>query len=111
MINIVFLLLIFFLMTATLKPPSPFAVDPPESRSILAAEANPTLYLAADGRTVYAGAEGDAAFEAIAAGLAALDGPLVVRADRALPAQAMAAVLGRLGRIGVPEIRLVVGVN
>ena len=43
MINIVFLLLIFFLMTATIAPPAPFAVTPPAAERAGETGAGPVL--------------------------------------------------------------------
>jgi biopolymer transport protein ExbD len=107
MINIVFLLLIFFLLTVAVRPASPFAVSPPESAASALAEAEATLFVAADGRLAFADARGEAVFEAIRE--AGLERPLPVRADRDLPGPALGRVLSRLGAEGIAEVRLVVG--
>ena len=50
MINVVFLLLIFFLMTATIAPPAPFEVELPAAEAEPGAAETPrTLHLRADG--------------------------------------------------------------
>lgn len=103
MINVVFLLLVFFLMVATLAPPEPLAVDPPAAPAPPGARGGATLHVAADGRLAFAGAEGEAALAAAAAAA----GPLDLRADRALPAAALARLLARLAALGRAEVRLV----
>ncbi len=107
MINVVFLLLIFFLMTAEIAPPAPFDVTPPQAGAETGAEAGAVLHLSADGRVAFGGAEGPAAWEALAARDAGA-GPLTVRADAGLPAAELAALLRRLGEIGVGGIELAV---
>jgi len=104
MINVVFLLLIFFLMTAEIAPPPPFELALPEAESEGATGAEATLTLAA-GRVNYGGAEGPAAWAALAS-----DAPrrLVVRADATMPAAELAAALSRLAALGVAETELAV---
>ncbi|MCC6303843.1 MAG: biopolymer transporter ExbD [Rhodobacteraceae bacterium] len=106
MINVVFLLLVFFLMVATLAPPEPFAVAPPAAAGAPngARAGGATLHVAADGRLAFEGAEGEAALAAAAAAA----GPLELRADRALAAAALARLLARLAGRGREEVRLVV---
>lgn len=116
MINVVFLLLVFFLIAAKLAPPEPFAVALPEA----AAEAGPggefTLFLAATGQAGFAEARGDAALAALAearrevcAGLDCATQPprLLLRADAAAPAAALAALLPQLSATGFAEVTLV----
>ncbi len=110
MINVVFLLLVFFLLTPTLAERAPLPVDLPESRIPPAEIGDDALYVAADGRIAWREARGEAVYDAIAAavaeeGLARLD----LRADRALPGPTAAAIVARLGAAGVSEIALVVG--
>ena len=105
MINVVFLLLIFFLMTASLSPPPPIDVTPPAARSEPADPRPGTLYIAADGTLVFAGATGPAALAAVAS--APRDGALPVLADAALPAAELARLLPRLAEAGVTDLRLV----
>ncbi len=107
MINVVFLLLIFFLMTAQIAPSDPFEITPPEAMGE-EAEAQPdTLYLAADGQMAFEEARGEDVFTALSA--RAADMPLTIRADAALPASAVAALLPRLTRLGITDIQLVTG--
>jgi len=108
MINIVFLLLIFFLMTATIAPPEPLDLTPPDSAATDAAEHGDTVFVGADGRMLFAGASGPAVFEAIAA-RAADAPPLLIRADRGVPASRIAGILAELGARGIGSVQLLVG--
>ena len=114
MINVVFLLLIFFLMTATIAPPAPFEVEPPQAEAEPASTETPaTLHLAADGRMAFGEARGEAALDAAAASLGASLGtgqgaPLALRADAGMEAAALARVLSRLGERGVTRADIVV---
>ena len=107
MINIVFLLLVFFLMTATIAPPDPLAVRPPVARAAASGDASaPTLHVGADGALAFEGVRGDAV-------LAALSGlpegsVLRVHADAGLDGAAFARLLARLGAAGLGEVAVVV---
>ncbi len=107
MVNIVFLLLIFFLLTATVRPESPFEVEPPRSLASDRAEAETTLFLAADGRIAFAGLRGEAVYPAVAEAVAA-GGALTVRADGRAEAAVLARVLARLGAAGLDTVDLAV---
>ena len=109
MINVVFLLLVFFLMTATIAPPEPFEVTPPESRADAPAEIDRPLFVGADGQLAWGGAEGDAAILALAAAELGWSGgpPLVIRADREVPGAEIARLLARLAEFGIANIQLV----
>lgn len=102
MINVVFLLLIFFLMTATIAPPDPFATVPPEAAPADPADRGATLYIGPTGALAFAEARGDTAIAAVPT-----DVPLVVRADATLAATDLARILARLAETGVTEVRLV----
>lgn len=107
MINVVFLLLIFFLMTSRLAEPEPFEVTPPDAALESEPEAEPVLFIRADGRLHYGGHEGDAALTALAA--ASADAPKVqLRADAQLEASALARILRRLAEAGLSHAELVV---
>lgn len=109
MINVVFLLLIFFLMTATIRPPAPAEVTPPET--VLGAERVPAretaLWLDAAGGLYWGSLAGDAVLEALAAEGA--PERVTIHADRDVEAAALARLLTRLAAAGVGETRLVVG--
>jgi biopolymer transport protein ExbD len=103
LINIVFLLLVFFLLTATIAPPEPLPVTPPEAAGAEAALEAVVLHVGADGSLALGAARDDAALARIAA-----DPPpaLTVRADAALDGAAFADLLARLQAAGVGTVRL-----
>jgi len=122
MINVVFLLLVFFLIAAKLAPPEPFAVTPPEASAQDETAGDFTLYLGADGQLGFDGAQSaDAAtdagiFDALTA--ARLDycaradctvqpPRLMLRADAAAPVARLAALLPALGTAGFAQVDLV----
>ena len=103
MINVAFLLLIFFLLMARLAPPDPLDVAPPLAAGE-AGERYAVLFVDAEGRLAFEASRGDAA---LAAAAAATDGaPLVIRADAALDAAEFAHLLARLSKAGVTDLRL-----
>lgn len=102
MINVVFLLLIFFLMSATLSPPEPFPITPPTAEGAQADPAPGTLYISATGDLAFDGALDEAVWPLIGAH----SGPLPIRADAGLPATDLAALLPRLTEAGITDIRL-----
>ncbi|MGY6633648.1 MAG: ExbD/TolR family protein [Alkalilacustris sp.] len=107
MINIVFLLLIFFLMAATLAPPDPLEVRPPVASGRAPGDAGgPTLHVDAGGALVHEGIGGEAVFGA----LASLPEGTVLRvhADAGLDGAAFARLLGRIAQAGVAEVSVVV---
>ena len=98
MINVVFLLLIFFLMSAQIAPPDPVEVAPPVVRE---AEALPEgarmLWLGRDGLLHFDGLSGAEALEA----LGDAPGPVSLRTDAQLEAAEFARVFQALGEVGV----------
>lgn len=110
MINVVFLLLIFFLMNATLTPGASSDIDLPLSATATAAEPEAALVLGADGGLAWGAARDDAAIDAIAAATAAgrLD-RVMIRADATAEGAALARLMTRLGEAGVRESALVTG--
>ncbi|MCW9043936.1 MAG: biopolymer transporter ExbD [Pseudopelagicola sp.] len=104
MINVVFLLLIFFLMTAQIAPPDPFEITLPAADAETPAEGQHILYVSADGDLAYGDIKGDAIFAA----LGALDAtePLLIRADKSVEAARLAALLPRLTAAGVQRVKL-----
>ena len=101
MINVVFLLLIFFLMTAQISAPAPFEIVLPRARGGDPGQAA-TLYLSASGDLAFLDLRGEAALRD-----AATHTPLTVQADARLPAQRLAEVLARLARAGAQKLLLV----
>ncbi|MEZ5685321.1 MAG: biopolymer transporter ExbD [Paracoccaceae bacterium] len=111
MINVVFLLLIFFLIAAKLAQPAPFALDLPEAGGP-PPEALPEgiLFVSATGETGFGTARGAEVLAALGAAQAvcAPDCPaLVLRADAGLPGETLAALLPRLAAAGVRRLHLV----
>lgn len=102
MINVVFLLLIFFLMTASLTPPAPFDITAPEAPGKPDEAQRDTLYLSADGQLAYGDLRGPQALEAAAAA-----GPVRLAADARLPAAELTRILTRLSAQGAAEVQLV----
>lgn len=120
MINIVFLLLIFFLMTAQIAPPAPFEVTPPEAENETPAEGTFTLHISPEGTLGYADAEGDRALKSLAAAReshcqeVACDetGPvLLLRVDGAADGAALAKLMGQIGETGFQTVKLVTRAN
>jgi biopolymer transport protein ExbD len=109
MINIVFLLLIFFMLSATIAPPDPFGLELPEGAAGAAEGAPRThvLWIGPAGELAHAGAEGAAALAALADAHAPGD-RVVLRADAALDGAVFAGVLADLAGLGIAEITLAV---
>ncbi len=105
MINVVFLLLVFFLMTATLAPPAPFRLALPSAEAPQGSDGAETLHMAADGRLAYGAARDEAVFAALAERRAEA-GPLRLRADGAVPAGEVAALLERLAALGIARVEI-----
>ncbi len=116
MINVVFLLLIFFMISAQLAPPEPFAITPPVAEGEEASPGELMLFLGPEGELGYRELVGDddAALDALAADRDLLcpgDCPeppvLVLRADAGAPATRLASLMPRLGGLGFAAIELV----
>lgn len=106
MINVVFLLLIFFLLTAQISPSTPFPVTPPDSRSDLRTQAQDVLYVSATGELAWNEARGEDVWPLIAARADTL--PVQIRADAATPAVSLAAHLKQLRQVTDAGAQLVV---
>ncbi len=102
MINVVFLLLIFFLMTAQITPSPPLDITPPEAANDTAKPPPRTLWLSAEGLMMHDDHTGEAALAALAAG----EGPVLIRADAMLPAAELARLMRQLSALGVSDLRL-----
>jgi len=117
MINVVFLLLIFFLMTAQITPPEPFEVTPPQANAQDPAESSFTIYLGADEQLAYRDASGlQNALAALRADHATYcektpcpDGPppVILRADATMPAERLAALLPHFKAAGIAQLQLI----
>ncbi|MEZ5756557.1 MAG: biopolymer transporter ExbD [Paracoccaceae bacterium] len=112
MIDVVFFLIVFYMIVSSFAEPEPFPIAPPQSASAAPVEGELALFLGPDGTVAIAGATGpitgDAALAELAARCAAPGcGPLRLHADAAAPASALAALLPRLAAAGHADIRLV----
>jgi biopolymer transport protein ExbD len=110
MINIVFLLLIFFMLTATIAPPDPFDLVLPETEADSGAATPPQMLVLAvglDGALAHGGAEGDAALAALGAAFRPGD-VVALRADAGLDGAVFARLLADLAALGMTEVRLAV---
>lgn len=94
MINVVFLLLVFFMMTSQIAPPAPIDITPPAADSATPARREYRLFLSAEGEAVFENRQGESAWQAVAA----LDpgAPLTIVADAALPVPQLARMLTRI---------------
>lgn len=106
MINVVFLLLVFFLLTAQIAPHEPLDVAPPEGEADQPAQSRGVLYVSSTGELAYDMALGDAVWPLIAARDDAQ--PLEIRADAASEAAQIAGLLTRLRTIWGGDAHLVV---
>ena len=105
MINVVFLLLVFFLMTSQIAPPDPVEVAPPLSDRGTPVDRGTRLLLAADGVPRLDGLSGEAALALLAARDPA-EGPVILAADATLPAAIVARTLRRLAELGLAQVEL-----
>ncbi len=101
-VNVAFLLLIFFLLTARIAPPSALEVTPPSGAGQAIGAAARVVELDAAGTLAFGGARGEAALAALARG----EGPVLLRADAGAPAQVLADVLPRLAGSGRVELEV-----
>ena len=107
MINVVFLLLIFFLMTSQLATPEPFEVTPPEAETEAEANAEPILFVSSEGRIAFDGLEGAQAIAALAR-QQVQGGVIQLRADSRLEAKKLAMILRDLSQADLSRVELVV---
>lgn len=110
MINVVFLLLIFFLLTAQVTQAPPFELETPESQADISAqeaERDPNvLYVSRNGLLVYNETRGEDIWAEIGARQG--EAPLEIRADKGADAAMVAALLKRLHEISDTGAQLVV---
>jgi biopolymer transport protein ExbD len=106
LINVVFLLLIFFMVAGRLSAADPFEIEPAASRSEApAGETGRLVLMGADGRLAL---DGEAmSREALLARLSGPDaGAVRIKADGRAEAARLVALLQALGARGVDEARL-----
>lgn len=108
LINVVFLLLIFFLLAGTLAPRPPFELEPvPAMQSPDVDVPVGALYVSPTGALFYEGRMLQMADLAAAVRPASADGkPLEILMDRRLKGEALFPVIETLGRAGITKVRL-----
>ena len=107
MINVVFLLLIFFLMTAQIAPPEPFEVSPPTADNATEPEGELILYVGKDAAVQFQDTAGDAAYKAIGA-TTGTGKALQLRIDASLDGDRLAQVMQELAAVGFSRVEVVV---
>lgn len=106
MINVVFLLLVFFLLTSHITPPDPAEVTAPDSSAATDPTATVRLFVDAKGQLYHETTTGEAALTAALA--SGDDARVLLTADRAAEAAGIAALLRRLASAGARNVELVV---
>ena len=101
MINVAFLLLIFFLMTAVIAPSDPVRVTPPEAGGDVEAGEDVRIFVEADG-TIWQGGSPVAVLDDVAGAT------VLLSADRSLDGARLAQILTELRRAGARDVKLVV---
>lgn len=109
LINVIFLLLIFFMLAGQMALPGPFPVEPPAARLGAAPEGEAKLLISADGRLALNGKP--VALETLPARLRAIgaggEQPLRIKADGALSSKRLLAVGRRLREAGIERVILI----
>lgn len=100
MINVAFLLLVFFMMVAVIAPPDPIAVEQPVSSFDDLVHPTEVLVIGPNGGLMRGSLEGDAVFDNLSRHA------VTIRADARLDASVLAQVVSRLADAGVTTISL-----
>lgn len=103
LINVVFLMLIFFLITGTVAPPLDPDLQLVDTAGLEGREPPDALILHADGSLSFRGQPIDAAGYVALTG----DAPARIVPDRAAPGTRLIEVSGALRRLGAPSVVLV----
>ncbi|WP_288929956.1 biopolymer transporter ExbD [uncultured Maritimibacter sp.] len=104
MINVVFLLLVFFLISARIAPPLPIEVELPTAEGGEVSGSPDTIVIGPDGTLHFAGVTGAEA----TARLADTDVPLTLRVDRGLDGAAFARALRDISAVSDAPLDLIV---
>ena len=107
MVNVVFLLLVFFLMTAQLAPPEPFEVTRPKAAEGADPDSETVLYVGKGGALQFRDSAGDAVFETLAE-LAGENAVLQLRIEATLDGDRLAQVMKKLAAAGYASVEVVV---
>lgn len=106
MINVVFLLLIFFLMSAQITVPPPLDITPPSASTTDTTVDDLRLHLDAEGTLALDLLREDAVWAKLSTVEAPGQKALLIRADAGLDAKRLAEVLARLSTLGFSSIQL-----
>ncbi|WGI21502.1 biopolymer transporter ExbD [Amylibacter sp. IMCC11727] len=106
MINVVFLLLIFFLMTSQITPPEPFDVSVPDAETVSEPAAELLVYVSKDGAVQFEDFANETAWQRLA-GRVEGKVPVKLRVDADLPARDLSKVLSRVARTGAVSVEIV----
>lgn len=107
LINIVFLLLIFFMVAGALHTRAPFEVDPPGTEH--ATDSNPRsdlLSVSADGQLALGGEMVDEATLAERLAERPDDAPMQIKAHAGVPAKRVTELLGVMRKADITKVRL-----
>ena len=105
MINIVFLLLIFFLITSSLVPRPGEIIDRPFGLSNSQAKDPNYLFITSSAEIIYLGQTGEAAWDVIKKNKPAL---LTLEADRNLAAQKFISLINKLDSMNITQLEMIV---
>lgn len=105
MINVVFLLLIFFLLSSQITPRAPFAVTPPRLETGNPSGSESLLFMAADGQLHFSGAQAKDALDVVLAQASELE-TLSLRADAQVSAREVAKLITKLRDAGIQSVTL-----
>lgn len=106
MINVVFLLLIFFLMTSEIKPPEPFEITLPSADGLDVPQAEVTLHISKEASVRFEDFEGDTAWARLGGRLEP-KATVKLQIDAELPATDLARVLRRLATFNAASVEIV----
>ena len=105
MINIVFLLLIFFLITSSFVPRPGEIIDRPFGLSNSQAKDPNYLFITSSAEIIYLGQTGEAAWDVIKKNEPAL---LTLEADRNLAAQKFISLINKLDSMNITQLEMIV---
>jgi biopolymer transport protein ExbD len=105
MINIVFLLLIFFLITSSLVPRPGEIIDRPFGLSNSHAKDPNYLFITSSAEIMYLGQTGETAWGIIKINK---PGSLIIEADRNLAAQKFISLLNKLDSMNITQLEMIV---
>ena len=105
MINVVFLLLIFFLITSSLVPRPGEIIDRPFGLSNSHAKDPNYLFITSSAEIMYLGQTGEAAWDVIKKNKPAL---LTLEADRNLAAQKFISLINKLDSMNITQLEMIV---